>query len=545
MSRARSNQTTSSAADERNSARQVEELAALRRMLVVSEGCFSLSFAICNDRMLRNDLIERLRAEFAGIVVVELPAKTGDVYQTVCDHVSGESPKAIFVLDVEASVPFEAKTYPTLRSLNSSRELWERLACPVVFWLAEYAAALVARQAPDFWRYRSHQFEFVSDRRTVRTAITERFPGFAMVDGLPFEEKRFRVAELEQRLQEVGEPPSFDLMPHALEWLYELAYLYRHSGHFDRARELYDRALTWTESAFGSADPRTATALDNLALLLLETNRLAEAEPLQRRALFIDEQRFGKDHPKVAIRLNNLAGLLQAMNRNTEAERLMRRSLCIGEQSFGKDNPNVATNLNNFAQLLHATSRLAEAEPLMRRALLIDEQSFGKEHPNVARDLNNLAALLRDTNRPAEAELLLRRALVIDEQSFGKNHPYVATVLNNLALLLLVTNRLTDAEPLIRRALLIDEQSFGKDHPNVARDLNNLSLLFLMTNRLAEAEPLMSRVLEIFSKFPHQAGYPNPHLETSIRSYASLLQAMGLNETQIKQRLDDMQASIH
>ena len=54
MSRARrvkKSPTPSPAATfDRDSAKQTAELAAFRRMLVVSEGCFSLSFAVCDDR---------------------------------------------------------------------------------------------------------------------------------------------------------------------------------------------------------------------------------------------------------------------------------------------------------------------------------------------------------------------------------------------------------------------------------------------------------------------------------------------------------------
>jgi tetratricopeptide (TPR) repeat protein len=499
MSHSQHQRSTVATADERDSARQLADLAALRRMLVVSEGCFSLSFAVCNDRTLRNDLIARLREEFPDLVVVELPVQTVDVYQTVCDQLAGKAPRGIFVLDLEGSIPYEAKAYPTLRSLNSSRELWEPLACPVVFWLADYAAARVARHAPDFWRYRSHQFEFVSDRTRVSQAIAEPFPGFEMVDGLPFEEKQFRVAELEERLREVGNPPSADLLPHALMWLYELAHLCRHASQFARARELLDRAICWTESAYGPNHSNTASALGHLGQLLQDTNRLVEAEPLLRRALAIDEQSFGKDHPHVALRLNNLAGVLHVTNRLADAEPLVRRALAIDEQSFGKDHPKVAVRLNNLAQLLQATNRLAEAEPLLRRALAISEQTFGKDHPNVAACLNNLATLLQTTSRRAEAE------------------------------------------PLIRRALAIDEQSLGMDHPKVANRLNNLAHLLHATNRPAEAEPLMRRAMQIILNFMCQTGQLHPHLIQGIVGYSLLLQQMGMNEEAMKQRLGEIQ----
>ena len=308
------------------------------------------------------------------------------------------------------------------------------------------------------------------------------------------------------------------------------------------AERLMRRALAIDKKSYGAEHPNVARDLNNLAALLQATNRLADAEPLYRHALAINKQSYGAEHPRVASALNNLAQLFQDTNRLAEAEPLMRRALAIDKQSYGAEHPLVAIRLNNLAQLLQDTNRLAEAEPLMRRALAIDEQFFGAEHPNVARDLNNLAQLLQATNRPAEAERLMRRALAIDKKSNGAEHPDVARDLNNLAGLLQATNRLAEAEPLMRRALAIDEQSYGAEHPDVARDLNNLAGLFRATNRLAKAEPLTRRVVEIFLKFTAATGHPHPHLQAALGNYASLLQAMGRSDAEVRQELTDLLA---
>jgi tetratricopeptide (TPR) repeat protein len=355
-----------------------------------------LSVAVCNSRELRNELLQELSAESPGIRVVTLPDRTEDVLAHVQSVVPPEGGTAVFVLDLEGSLPSQAEHYPVLRRLNASREAWERwYRGPVVFWLSDYAADLLVRHAPDFWRYRSHRFEFVSDRATVGEALREPFPGFEMVDAIPFGQKRFRMAELEQRLQEAGETPNPDLLPHVLLWMYELAYLERHANHWSRAEELLRRAIALAESAFGPDAPETATALNNVAQLLHDTNRLAEAEPLLRRALVIDEASYGPDHPHVARDLNNLAALLKATNRLAEAERLMRRALAIDEAAYGPDHPHVATDLNNLAQWLQATNRLAEAEPLMRRAYSILARSCPFDHPNRQAAAENYRDLLR------------------------------------------------------------------------------------------------------------------------------------------------------
>ncbi len=481
-----------------DSARQAADLAAFRRMMLASRGTFSLSFAVCDDRTLRDSLIKRLCAEFPGVLVVRLPPNVGDVHDTVRRQLPASPPAAVFIVDLEASIPFEDDAQPSLRALNSSREAWERLACPVVFWLAEYAVTRLTARAPDFWRYRSHQFEFIPEAVALGTAARESFTGFAMVDALPFEEKAFRVTELERRLREAGAQPPAELLPHVLTWSYELAHLYQHANRFSEAEHCLRQALAWTESTFGNDHLNVAVCLNNLAHLLQDTNRLTEAEPLMRRALAIDEAAYGKDQPKVAIRLNNLAALLQATNRLAEAEPLMRRALAIDEAAYGKDRPKVATRLNNLAALLQATNRMAEAEPLMRRARAIDEAAYGKDHPNVAIGLNNLAQLLQ------------------------------------------AANLLAEAEPLMCRALAINEAAYGKDHPKVAIHLNNLALLLRATNRMVEAEPLMRRHLEIFVNFTRATGHPHPHLDRATNNYRALLMEMGDAPAQAQEKIDNL-----
>ena len=91
----------------------------------------------------------------------------------------------------------------------------------------------------------------------------------------------------------------------------------------------------------------------------------------------------------------------------------------------------------------------------------------------------------------------------------------------------------------MRRALAIDEASYGSDHPEVATALNNLAQLLKATNRLAEAEPLMRRVVEIFIAFGQQ-GFQHPNLEAGLGNYFSLLQALGLSESEIQAKLQSL-----
>lgn len=423
-----------------DSQRQAGDLAAFRRMLQISGGTFSLSFAICDSRPLRDSLVKRFSDQTPGILVVALPAGVESVMRHVESQMTDTPPAAVFILDLEASVPFGSDSQPTLRVLNASRERWEKLRCPVVFWLAEYAITLLHTHAPDFWRYRSHQFEFVPEPVPLEKLKEEDFSGFPMVDALPFEEKAFRITELERRIHEAGDPPSAELLPHALNWIYELAHLYRHASRYQEAEMYLRRALDLVEKAFGPDDREVAVVLVNFATLLYETSQLGEAESLIRRALQIQEASYGPDHPDITACLNNLALLLKATNRFAEAAPLYRRALKIDMARYGPEHPNVAIHLSNLAALLRAANRPTEAEPLIRQALKIDEVSYGPKHPSVAIRLNNLAQLLKSTSRLIEAEPMMHRALGIFVRTLGMDHPNAQTVLGNYTSLLEMMN---------------------------------------------------------------------------------------------------------
>ncbi|MCX5801825.1 MAG: tetratricopeptide repeat protein [Candidatus Eisenbacteria bacterium] len=328
--------------------------------------------------------------------------------------------------------------------------------------------------------------------------------------------------------------------PHVATALNNLALLLLDSNRLAEAESLLRRALAIDEQSYGVGDPTVATPLINLAALLKKTNRLAEAEPLLRRALSILERAFGENHPQVAMGLGTLSSLLQASNRIREAELTDRRVLEIMERNFGETHPNVAVAVGNLGWLLKETERPEEAEPLLRRALAIAETSYGANHPRVAVCLNNLAQLLHDTRRLGEAEPLMRRALAIDEQSYGTNHPRIAVRLNNLSLLLKDMNRLEEAERLMQRANAIEELDFGRDDPDVANELNDIARSLLSTEQREVTEPWMRRMVGILLSSTRRTGTPHPRLNDAINGYAQLLRQMGLSQAQIVAKLKEL-----
>jgi tetratricopeptide (TPR) repeat protein len=187
-------------------------------------------------------------------------------------------------------LPAGADDFPTLRSLNASRELWkQRFAIPVIFWLPEYAAGLLSIHAPDCWRWFSHQFEFVSELAGVEAGRSDQYAGDTLAAGrLDADQKRFRMAELQQRIDQAGPEPDPQIVSHVLLWLNELAFLHQFLGDLDRAEEMLRKSLE-----IGKKLGRLAgMAIDygNLGLIHRKRGDLARAEEMHRKALEIDEK---------------------------------------------------------------------------------------------------------------------------------------------------------------------------------------------------------------------------------------------------------------
>ena len=158
------------------------------------------------------------------------------------------------------------------------------------------------------------------------------------------------------------------------EWSRRIGEL-RKAGRQADAIALAEEFREKVREAYGTENPRYATALKVLANILQNTERTEEAESLMRRALEIDEKTSGPDHPDVADDLRGLGVLLRNANRGAEAEASLRRSLAIEEKNFGPQHPRLIPALTELALFLSNTEQVAEAREVFFRLLSIRQSA--------------------------------------------------------------------------------------------------------------------------------------------------------------------------
>ncbi len=177
----------------------------------------AIFFARCNAPVLRDRLIGEASRLLAGkgirVVTTRIPPDTANMRSylraQLASAQNGAGDRvALFVTDLEHSLPYDRPDSPVLTELNMGRELFHRdLPVPIVFWLPDYALTIVARQAPDFWAWRSGVFDFALDPLYRQQAFQQhalRDSDWLSVDNMTLAQKKQRRRILEGLLDEYG-----------------------------------------------------------------------------------------------------------------------------------------------------------------------------------------------------------------------------------------------------------------------------------------------------------------------------------------------------
>lgn len=321
--------------------------------------------------------------------------------------------------------------------------------------------------------------------------------------------------------------------PRTASALSDLAYARYSVNGADGVEALFTRALAIQEKRLDPNDPAIATTLARMGELFAGEGAPARAKELDERALAIREKAFGPDHVAVAESLDGLASDLMDLADYKAAEPLYVRALAIRERLHGPDDRRVASVCNNLALLYKKMGRTADAAKLYERAGAIFEKTAGPDDPETANLWHNLASLYLDDDDLDRAEPLFKKALAALEHSLGPDHPRVALTLNSLATLYRLRADFTRAEPLLTRALAIAEHANGPDHPSVAVPLNTLAALYVQRGDYRRAEPLFERALAIWEK---ALGPDHPNVATVLISLAEMDRLEGRYE-RAEQRL--------
>ena len=502
-------------------------------LIRLAEG-FRLGFVKCNQPIQSRQMAAKLREILAGeakIITLVLMGPVSSLRRAIlqaleADKADYAGKRAVMVLGFEHSVPSEGLA-PSLDELNQSRENFlKSFSCPVLIWLPDYALTRLAREAPDFWGWRSGVFE-LSPVQKLMASIEKTIIQGVEADRLSLVEKMERVAALEGLIRDYQEMPrgerrdrSLATVLHSLgniryllgehneahrlyqgslkisqdlgdkssvsRSLHQLGNLAYFTGDLTEARRLYQESLKISQDLGDKSS--VSMSLHNLGNLAYVTGDLSGARHLYQESMKIFQD-LG-DKSSVSTSLHNLGMLAQDMGDLTEARRLYQESLKIFHDL--RDKSGISNSLGELGNLAYDTGDFSEARRLHQDSLKI-KQDLG-DKSGVSRSLHQLGMLAQATGDLAEARRLYQGSLEITQELGDKNG--VSASLHQLGNLAYVAGDLSEARRLYQDSLKI-KQDLG-DKSGIAISLAQLSLLEEKEGNLDKALELIQQAESIF-----------------------------------------------
>ncbi|MFZ1315403.1 tetratricopeptide repeat protein [Methanothrix sp.] len=434
------------------SAENREVLLQISAFIRLAEG-FRLGLVKCNQPVQRRQMADLLKEMLVGevqIQEVDLKEPVDDLRAAVGQLLTeggqtGTGKRVLMVFGFEQSIPSEGSV-PALEGLNLSRDLFPcDFPFPFLLWLPDYALTRLAREAPDFWGWRSGVFEFVPDRMLMTTmesaTITGMYP-----EGLSLEKKKERLASLEGLVWDYSEMKRGERENRSYAAVLDrLAYLRFQLGDYPESRRLYNESLKiWQDLGERSGEART---LHNLGSLAKASNDYPEARRLYNESLKIWQdlgERSGE-----ARTLHALGSLAEASGDYPEARRLYNESLKISQDQG--DRRGEARTLRDLAMLAQASGDYLEARRLFNESLKIRQELVDRS--GVFQTLHALGSLAEASGGYPEARRLYNESLKIS-QDLGERSDEART-LHNLGSLAQASGDCSEARRLYNESLKI------------------------------------------------------------------------------------------
>ncbi len=274
-------------------------------------------------------------------------------------------------------------------------------------------------------------------------------------------------------------------------------------GRFPEAGRELGKVLAYRRRTFGDRDPRTLTAMNNLALCFAELGRAKEAEALYAEAIAAHAD---PDTPEALAAKGNYASLLYDMGRFGEARKLNREVLDGQRRAFGPWDPRTLLTANNLALCLVELDRPDEAEHLLQRALDGAREELGAEHACVLTIEGNLARPALARGEYADAARRLAEVCRRKERILTLDHPDTLTAMNDWAKALFHQGNYPLAEVLLRRTLRSQVRVIGKKHRDTIRTRSNLGAVLAARGEMDEAATRLAAAADDL-----RAGYGAQH----------------------------------
>jgi tetratricopeptide (TPR) repeat protein len=215
-------------------------------------------------------------------------------------------------------------------------------------------------------------------------------------------------------------------------------------------------------------EPDNTEYLNRAGNVFRSLGKYQKAMNIYEKALIIDLKTYGKQSVEVARDYNNIGLALNSLEKFSKSTEYIQMALDIYLKANGEHGSEVGTVYNNLGLAWNSRGKYKKAIGFIEKALAINTEVYGEKHINVAIDYANLGASWLDLKEYKITIDYLQKALDIYFRNYGEQYPDIAIIYNNLAGALGPMGECKKAIEYLEKAISISLKFYGEQHANSA-----------------------------------------------------------------------------
>ena len=265
------------------------------------------------------------------------------------------------------------------------------------------------------------------------------------------------------------------------------------AGKRDKSRYTGERAVQGLTKHLGSADPRTLTAMFNLARTYIHIGEQERAQQLLGYVIKIRKLFFGMNHPDTLMARNELGMSLCSRKQHMAiAEIIVQNVLNTRRKVLGEEHAYTLWSVNDLSKVLCGRGRAQEAVVKLQEIVPVVTRTLGDSHVGMLMTQSNLARAYFLSGRWKEAEETLSKLLPMAPP----DHPDSIHNMCGYVHVLIELGDFEKAENNCSKLLdtIITSRALPIDHPRTATVAQQLAHIYHRRGKLREEASLIRRL---------------------------------------------------
>eukprot|EP00555_Chaetoceros_dichaeta_P015442 CAMPEP_0198275746 /NCGR_PEP_ID=MMETSP1447-20131203/64940_1 /TAXON_ID=420782 /ORGANISM="Chaetoceros dichaeta, Strain CCMP1751" /LENGTH=509 /DNA_ID=CAMNT_0043970641 /DNA_START=48 /DNA_END=1577 /DNA_ORIENTATION=- len=203
---------------------------------------------------------------------------------------------------------------------------------------------------------------------------------------------------------------------------YDVGRVMKETNDYDKAIELYEKALAVREEVLGKEHTSTAATYNNIAMVMKKQGDLDEALKMHHKCLAVKEKVLGEEHTSTANTYNNIAMVMKQQGDIDGALKMYHKCLVVREKVLGEEHTSTATTYGTIASAMKEKGDIDGALKMYHKCLAVEEKVLGEEHTSTSITYWNVGRILQDKGDIDAALEMFHKTLTAEEKVYGKGH---------------------------------------------------------------------------------------------------------------------------